>query len=140
MAMDAKDRKIVNVLRENARMPIRDIARRTGLRPSTVHLRIQHMLEEGVIEKFTAKLNNVKTGEGFIVFMLVNTEKDLAKSFLADEHVREVFGITGEYDLVLKLKFKDVSEFNQFILDLRKNENIRKTLTMVVTAEVKEEI
>ncbi|MDP2749289.1 MAG: Lrp/AsnC family transcriptional regulator [Nanoarchaeota archaeon] len=138
--LNAKDKKIIEVLKENARMPIRDIAKKTALRPSTVHLRLQKMLEEGIIQKYTVKLDNAKIGENFIVFMLVNTEKDLGKVFLANPHIKEVFGITGEYDLMLKLKFFDITEFNQFVLDLRKNENIRKTLTMVVTAEVKEEL
>ena len=140
MAIDLKDKKIIGVLKENARTPIRDIAKKTGLRPSTVHLRIQRMSEQGVIEKFTVKTNNLKLEESFIVFMLVNTEKDLDRAFLSNQHVKEIFGITGEYDILLKLKFRDVSEFNQFVIDLRKNENIRKTLTMVVTAEIKEEI
>ncbi len=140
MAIDLKDKKIIGVLKENARMPIRDIAKKTGLRPSTVHLRIRRMSEQGVIEKFTVKTDNAKLEENFIVFMLINTEKDLDKAFLSNHHVKEIFGITGEYDILLKLKFRDISEFNQFVIDLRKNENIRKTLTMVVTAEIKEEI
>jgi len=141
MDVDKKDFSIINVLKENCRLPIRDIAKRTKLRPSTVHQRIIKLKEKGVIEKFTLKLSNKMVGEGFIVFMLIKTKPAaMLDRLVNDKHVREFFGITGEYDLLLKLKFKDVEEFNDFIIKFRKERLIQTTLTMVVTADVKEEI
>lgn len=138
--LNEKDTKIIEILKGNARLPIRDIAKKTGLRPSTVHDRIRKLTKEKVIEKFTVKLNNKKVGEDFIVFMSVSTEKDLPPAFFADSHIKEVFGVTGEYDLLLKLKFKDVQEFNDYIISLRKNKDIRKTITMIATINLKEEL
>ena len=138
--IEDKDWKILEVLRENSRLPIRDIAKKTGLRPSTVHDRISKLKEEKVIEKFTVKLNNKAVNENFIVFMFVTTTKDLEPSFFNDVHIKEVFGVTGEYDLILKLKFGDIEEFNKFIIDLRKNKSIVKTTTMVATINIKEEV
>lgn len=135
-----KDIKIINVLRENSRLAIRDIAKKTGLRPSTVHDRITKLKREGVIEKFTLKLNNKAVGENFVVFMFLTTSKDLEPVFFKNKHIKEVFGVTGEYDLILKLKFGDIEQFNKFILDLRKNKNIKKTQTMIGTVNIKEEI
>ena len=140
MNLDTKDHKIISVLKENSRLPIRDIAKKTQLRPSTVHLRIQRMAEEGIIEKFTLKLNNKAIGEDFIVFMYVSTSEDLPDTFFKNPHVKESFGITGEYDLLLKLKFKDISQFNDYIIALRKNKAITKTITNVVTVNIKEEL
>ena len=61
--LDSKDIKIISVLREDSRMAIRDIAKKTSLRPSTVHDRIKKLEEEKVIEKFTVKLNNKSVEE-----------------------------------------------------------------------------
>ncbi len=141
MDIDNKDFAIINVLKENSRLSIRDIAKRTKLRPSTVHQRILRLTERGVIKKFTLKLNNKAVGEGFIVFMLIKTKPSAMLDKLVDnKHVKEFFGITGEYDLLLKLKFRDVDEFNDFIIKFRKTPSIQTTLTMVVTADVKEEL
>jgi len=140
MNVDDKDFAIINALKENSRLPIRDIARLTKLRPSTVHQRILRLKEKGVIEKFTLKLNNKAVGEGFIVFMLIKTKPSaMLDKLINNEHVKDFFGITGEYDLLLKLKFEDVDEFNDFILKFRKEQLIQTTLTMVATANVKEE-
>ena len=97
-------------------------------------------MSDGIIEKFTLKLNNKAFGEGFISFLLVTTKKDLPSVFFSNKYVKESFGITGEYDLIIKLKFKDVEEFNDYIISLRKYPSIQKTLTMVVTITIKEEI
>ena len=141
MEIDGKDLAVISVLKENSRLPIRDIAKLTKLRPSTVHQRILKLKERGVIEKFTVKLSNKAVGEGFIVFMLVKTKPSaMLDRLVGDKHVKEFFGITGEYDLFLKLKFRDVEEFNEFIIKFRKESSIQTTLTMVVTANVKEEI
>jgi DNA-binding Lrp family transcriptional regulator len=141
MDVDRKDFAIINVLKENSRLPIRDIAKKTKLRPSTVHQRILKLKERGVIEKFTLKLNNKAVGEGFIVFMLIKTKPSaILDKIVNNKHVKEFSGITGEYDLLLKLKFKDVEEFNKFIINFRKTPSIQTTLTMIVTANIKEEI
>ena len=71
MEIDNKNQRIIGVLKQDSREPIREIAKKTKIRPSTVHQRIQKLLENGVIEKFTIKLNNKAVGENFIVFMLV---------------------------------------------------------------------
>jgi len=59
---------------------------------------------------------------------------------ISNKQVKEIFGITGEYDILMKAKFKGVSEFNDFVLALRKLYNIKQTLSMVVTANIKEDI
>ena len=138
--LDSKDLKIINVLKQNSRLAIRDIAKKTQLRPSTVHLRIQRLIKNNIIEKFTLKLNNQAVEEDFIVFMFLSTSEDLPPSFFNNKHVKESFGITGEFDLLLKLKFKDISEFNDHIIALRKNKAITKTITNVVTVNIKEEL
>jgi len=140
--IDGKDSAILKILKENSRMAIREIAKKTKLRPSTVHQRLVRLKEKAIIEKFTVKLNNKAVDRDFIVFIFVKTKPSalLDKKLINDNHVTEVFGITGEYDLLLKLKFKDVNEFNNFIIGFRKEQRIETTLTMVVTANVKEEL
>jgi DNA-binding Lrp family transcriptional regulator len=140
MKLDNKDKKIIAELKKNSRQTVRDIAKQTGIRPSTVHQRITKMRKEGIIEKFTVKLSNAAIGENFIVFMFVSTKTDLSASFFQNKHIKDVFGVTGEYDLLIKLKFKDVDEFNNFVISLRKNKAIEKTLTSVATITLKEEI
>jgi len=138
--LDKKDLLIIKTLKENSRLSIRDIAKKTNLRPSTVYARIKKLKQNKIIEKFTIKLNNKAINESFIAFMFITTKKELSNDFFKNKHIKECFGITGEFDLLLKLKFKDIHEFNKFLLNIRKNKNIVKTLTMIATLTLKEEI
>ena len=143
MEIDDKDKRIIEILKHGSRQSVREIAKKTRIRPSTVHQRIQKLIECNVIEKFTVKLNNRAVGENFIVFMLVkgSTSEYIDSRILNDSHVKEIFGVTGEYDLLIKLKFENVEAFHKFVLDFRKyKKEIQSTLTMVVTANLKEEL
>jgi DNA-binding Lrp family transcriptional regulator len=140
MALDRKDERIIEVLRKDSRMPVRDIAKKTGIRPSTVHARIRRLIDDGFIEKFTIKTNNKGLGENFTVFILVSADKNIDDSAFSSAAVKEVFGITGESDLLIKCRFKDIAEFNEFILKFRKVQNVNRTITMVATTTIKEEI
>lgn len=138
--LDEKDHKILNILKENSRASIRDISKVTKIRPSTIHIRLQKLISNNVIDKFTLKLNNNAIGENFIVFMLISTDKLIDKKKFSSQHIKEVFGITGEYDLIMKLKFEDVIQFNDFVIEFRDKNQLRKTLTMVATINIKEEL
>jgi DNA-binding Lrp family transcriptional regulator len=141
MKIDDTDTLILEKLKQDSRITIREIAKELGFRPSTVHQRITKLRNDGVIEKFTIKTNNKETGENFIVLMLVSTEGVIIpQTAFKDSHIKEVFGVTGEYDLLIKMKFRDVEDFNKFILEFRKKYSLRKTVTMVATVNLKEEI
>jgi DNA-binding Lrp family transcriptional regulator len=143
MEPDPKDIKIISKLKENSRYSIRQLSKKTGIRPSTVHQRIKKMVSGGVIEKFTVKLNNASIGEKFIAFMLIKgtTTDYINNKFLGNNNIKEVFGVTGEYDVMVKLKFKNVDGFNDFVINFRKEmKGVQSTLTMVATANIKEEI
>ncbi len=140
MKLDDKDTLILSKLKQDASKTIRTIAKELNLRPSTVHQRISKLKEEGVIEKFTIKTNNKAFSENFIVLMLVSSEGAIIpEAAFKDSHIKDVFGVTGEYDLMIKMKFKDVEDFNDFILSFRKKYNLKKTVTMVATVNLKEE-
>ena len=140
MKFDETDSAILELLKENARLSIRDIAKKLKLRPSTVHVRLTKLKDNNIIEKYTLKLNNAAVQQGFIVFIFIATEQLIPNIAFKDVHIKEVFGITGEYDLVMKCKFADIEEFNDFILNFRKKHGLKKTLTMIATVNLKEEM
>ena len=139
--LDKKDLMILEQLQKDSRMTVKEIGKKTGIRPSTVHKRILRLKETNVIRKFSVKVDDKAIEENFAVIMMVKTKPSvlLDESVLKSRHIKEVYGITGEYDLLMKLKFRDVEEFNTFIIRFRKEQNIVNTLTFVVTARVKED-
>ncbi len=138
--VDRKDHQIIKILRENANLSLREIALKASIKPSTVHQRIQRLIKNKVIEKFTLKLNNSLAGEGFIVFILLSLEKALDDKALKQDCIKEAFGITGEYNTLIKMKFSSLEDFNDYITGFRKNNEINKLITIIATNTIKEEL
>jgi DNA-binding Lrp family transcriptional regulator len=140
-ALDDSDRRVLEQLRTNARASLKEIAQRTGLRPSTVFNRIRRMTDAGVIERFTVRVNPQAVGEDFVVFVLVSglPEKFADEWLLRNRHVAEAFGVTGEYDLLIKLRFAGKREFNDFIIEFRERykRSITRTVSMIETVTLK---
>ena len=140
--LDGKDRDILNILTKNSRASVREIARETDIRPSTVHQRIKRLMESGVIKQFTTRLDDEMLGEQLTVFILINGApgKYLDTKLFKSPAVKEVHGITGEYDIIMKCKFRDLAEFHKFLISFRDKygKSINKTITMVETAKLKE--
>jgi DNA-binding Lrp family transcriptional regulator len=139
--LDERDEEILRALRKDGRASVRSVSAATGIRPSTVHSRMEKLVKGGVIEGFTIRENPELSARQLTVFMLVtgSTGKYLDDSMLRDSCVEEVHGITGEYDLLLKLRFRDLKEFNRFVIDFREKHkgDVTRTVTMVETARVK---
>ena len=138
--IDKSDKKIISELKKNSRATLKELSLKTKLRPSTIHSRIQDLIKDNTIEKFTIKTDDKKTGEDFIVFILINSNKKIPDSFFRKNEIKDVFGITGSYDIIMKCKFSNISIFNEFILELRNLDEIQNTLTMISTIKIKEEI
>ena len=77
MELDRNDQKILDILKENSRLSSREISEKTGIRPSTVHSRIQRLTKDGIIEKFSLKLNNDILGKNFVVYLFVETKENI---------------------------------------------------------------
>lgn len=140
--LDEKDWAILKLLITDSRMSIRRIAKATGIRPSTVHQRIKRLVSTGVVKQFTVKVDDEVLGEQLTIFILISGTpgKYLDAKLFRSPAVKEVHGITGEYDIIMKCKFKDMTEFHRFLIDFRESygQSISKTITMVETTKLKE--
>ena len=139
--LDSKDKKILNLLETNGRLSIQDLSSKLNIPPSTVHNRIKRMENTKVIEGYSVILNEKTMERDFTVYMLVNgsTGNYLEREFLQKKEVIEVSGITGEYDLIIKMQFSNISNYNDFLTEFRTkySSDIKQTVTMVRTEKIK---
>lgn len=129
-------------------MTTNEISKETGIPQTTVYNRIKKLVEKGVIEKFTIKLNNKAIGRGLAAYIFCTvsyrtskggklSQIDVAKKVKELPQVDDVSIATGEIDLIVKVRMKDVDALNDFIvIKLRDIEGIEKTITSVVLSEV----
>ncbi|MFH0836243.1 MAG: Lrp/AsnC family transcriptional regulator [Candidatus Micrarchaeota archaeon] len=143
-----KDWRIIECLKENSRQSTADISRKTKIPRATVHERIEKMKKEGIIDKFTVKLDCDKIGMHATSIILVayggdvpGRERKMAEEFAKHPEVRDVHVVAGEWDFVLKVKGRTPQEIGKFILEkIRLVEGVGKTVTMPAWESLKEEV
>lgn len=144
LELDEVDRAILRSLRQNARMSLQEMSRKSGISDATIQFRLKRMKANGVIERFTITANPAATGYAVTAIMLVQTDTerhDQTVSALAKiPEITEVYGILGEYDLFVKVWSGSLEELNCLINDrIRSIEGIEDLHEMVVVERVKEE-
>lgn len=69
----------------------------------------------------------------------VNKVETVAAQIVKYQNVEDIFVVTGDYDIILKVRFPDYEEFQNFLVhDLGKIDGIKRTRTMMVLTIKKE--
>ena len=146
-AIDETDHELLRILELDSHMRLHAIAKKLGMPPSTVHHRIQRLEREGFISGWTIRKDNALLGLKMKAHVLVvvdvasltalkRTQKDIARDIRALEGVEGVDIITGDADLLVTVRTKDMEGFQAFLLErLQSIKGITKTKTMIVVSE-----
>lgn len=141
--LDHVDKEILEVLRGNARIKLRELARITRIPTSTIHDRIKRLEKIGVIKKYTVEIDYRLLGYQIKALILASVEGahivDVEKEVSKNPHVVALYDITGEYDVAIIAVFKTIEELDHFVKNLLKNPYIKHTTTSIVFRTVKEE-
>ena len=134
--MDELDREILNILRRDARTPYTEIAEQVGTSEGTVRNRVEGMVEDGVIERFTVttRTGNVKAMIEISVAMDVNTD-EVGKRLAEWEEVDFVWQVSGEDDIVLIVDCVDTRAVNELITRAREQEEVEESTTRLILDE-----
>ena len=146
--MDAKDEKILKLLRENSKLTTSQISKKLLMPVTTIHNRIKKLEKEGIIKRYTLELDNKKLGKMIAAFIHINvdyiflksmkiSQNELTKKIKQNEYVEEAAMVTGVTDIIIKVRVKNVEELDYFVTKyLRNIEGIEKTQTMVILNEI----
>lgn len=131
--LDKADKIILNILQENAKTPLKEIASKVYLSTPTVSARIEKMEKEGIIMGYYAQVNPVALG--YHIKALINLEvspKDKEEFYPFVKVCRNVIEcncVTGDYSMVLEVLFPSTAELDQFIGELQR---FGRTKTLIV--------
>lgn len=146
--IDEKDAAILRELRKDASRSTKSIAKDLGMPRATVHERVRKMRERGVIRGYTVILDDAKLGDPILAFILVSflpnatvSQRELAKMISEIDGVKEVHLISGEYDILLKVRGKSMEDIGSLVIDrLRQIEGVGRTITCASFSTVKDEL
>ncbi|CAM4158736.1 Lrp/AsnC family transcriptional regulator [Gillisia limnaea] len=117
--IDTIDRKIIDILKVNSRIPYAEIGKQIFLSPSSVRDRIIKLEDTGVIQGYTLRLDQHLMGNNLEVFIMLKIFSGKFKTAMAEistyPEVKEAFRITGQHNFHLRVALKDQMHLQQFI-------------------------
>jgi len=134
--MDDVDRQILDTLRRDARTPYTEIADDIGVSEGTVRNRVDQLVEDGVIERFTVSTStgNVKAMIEIGVAMDVDTH-EVGDRMVEWDAVDFVWQVSGEDDIVLVVDAADTGGVNDLMTKAREQDAVVSTRTRLILDE-----
>jgi Lrp/AsnC family leucine-responsive transcriptional regulator len=149
--LDAKDLAILTLIQENSKLTAKQIAKKINAPITTVFAKTKRMEELGIINGYRAIVTPEKLNAGTAAFILASvsyrakgddapvSQRTVAEEIARFPEVQEVHIITGDWDLLVKLRAESVDAVGKFVVDkLRLIKGLEKTLTCMVFKTVKE--
>jgi Lrp/AsnC family transcriptional regulator len=117
--MDRYDRQILEILQEDATVPVADIGEQVGLTSTPCWRRVQKLEESGVIRKRVALLDAGKLNVGVTVFVSIRTNQHNEKWLKAFHglvasipEVTEFYRMAGDTDYLLRVVVPDIAAYD----------------------------
>ncbi len=117
--MDELDRKILELLLTNARMPVKDIANKISLTSPAVSSRIRRMEKEGLIGGYTVQIRLPESENQVNALISVSIQPDQRSSFLQllgrHPEVVQCFHVTGSHSYIAKVRCDSMQSLEHLI-------------------------
>ena len=131
--LDATDKKIIELMQQNGRMPLKRIADEVFLSPPTVSARIDRLEKDGVITGYAASINPEAFDYHIKAFINLEVEPVQKKEFYPYieqvPNVIECSCVTGDYSMLIEVVFHTTTDLDQFIGQLQ---HFGRTKTQIV--------
>ena len=119
MALDKKDKEILQLLQENASLSLAEVATRVNLTQTPCWRRIQKLQAEGVIRKQVVLCDANKLNLGLTTFVTIRTSQHNERwmqRFVAGAtsiaEIVEIYRLSGDADYLLKIVVPDISRYD----------------------------
>lgn len=144
MTFDRIDLKILDLLQQDATLPVARIADRVGLTQTPCWKRIQKHEEAGVIRQRVALLDPDALGLSLTAFVMVEAvdhTPEWRAAFLSAvaglDPIRDVYRLAGTYDFLLRVVVADMAAFDRLYADLTARIQLRSVNTLFALERVR---
>ena len=138
--LDEIDKKILDFLVENTRMPFTEIAKQMEVSAGTIHVRVKKMEDAGIIMGSSLVLDYDKLGYSFIAYVGVFLNNTSQTKFVL-ERINEIPFVTvasvttGKFNIFCKIRAKDTKHAKDVIFMIDDIDGVYRTETMISLEE-----
>jgi DNA-binding Lrp family transcriptional regulator len=133
--LDERDRQILALLRENARLPLKALAAKVGLARSSLRDRLARLEAEGVIRGYQADIApDIDAGVG--AYLQLRLKRTPALDFIADlkriPGIRGCASVAGDIDLILHLEAASIDRLNALRDEIARHPAVADITTSII--------
>ena len=128
--LDNTDKAILNLLQDDTTLPLKTIAEQVHVSVATAQRRVQQLIESGVISKQVAIVDPNKVGYGLTAFVMIEMERSntsmqhrFERLMREQTQVMSCYEVSGDFDFLLVVNAKNMSDYHQFTRDTLTYEN-----------------
>ncbi|MET3661402.1 Lrp/AsnC family transcriptional regulator [Aquamicrobium ahrensii] len=130
------DQELIALLRENARAPTAELARRLGVSRSTVQSRIERLESRGVITGYGVRLApDYEKGLVRAHVLLTVTPKQSGKvvrDLRAQTAVRALHSVSGSFDMIVVVESPSISDLDALLDEIGAMDGVERTLSSII--------
>ena len=135
--LDAIDRRIIALLREDAKRTYAEIGTDVGLSSTAVKRRVDRLQQDRVIVGYGARIDPRAMGGGIEALIEVYcadriAPADVGRSLAGLDQVVSAFTVSGEPDAVIRARVESIADLEKFVETLRRDPNVLRTRTLIV--------
>jgi DNA-binding Lrp family transcriptional regulator len=136
--MDEVDKKLLELLKHDARLSFVDLGSNVGLSEAAVRRRVKRLQELNIIKRFTI---DIEVGQAASALTLVavapsTPTNDVSARIKALPAVQRVYEITGQYDIAVLITGTNIAEVNGSIDQIRRADGVATTNTIIILREI----
>jgi DNA-binding Lrp family transcriptional regulator len=134
--MDTTDRRLLSLLRDDARMSVAAMAKSLGVSRGTVQNRLARLEAGGTVLGYTVRLKNASDDERIRAFMTVavegNRTDEVLKALRGDPAVCALHTTNGRWDIVAELRTESLEAVDRVLGRIRLIDGISSTETSLL--------
>ena len=141
MELDHKDRNLIALLRQNARLPVSSLAMHLQVSRATVQNRINRLTESGVIQGFSVRLktdaDTLRIRAVTMIQVRARQAKEVIKILSGLPHIRALHSTNGSWDIIAELSTENLEEFDGALNFIQNIDGVAKTETNLLLTSYK---
>lgn len=136
--IDDIDRRMIALLRDDARLPVASLAAALGISRATVKSRMDRLAKSGVIQAFTIVVSADNEPAPVRAIAMIEVEgrvtDKVAKSLGGFPEIRALYSTNGRWDLVAEIETQSLFDFDETLRAIRMIEGVNLTETSILLA------
>ncbi|MHA1299143.1 MAG: Lrp/AsnC family transcriptional regulator [Candidatus Helarchaeota archaeon] len=117
--LDEIDKRIIEFLKHNAKISLKEIADEVGKTETTIRRRIKTLEDKGIIAGYTIRVSMPSKDRKIKVFLRIDPNisktREIARKLLEFSEVKHVYFMSGECGIWVRANFSDIPHLDQFL-------------------------